>query len=547
MNKAVFFGKESREKLLEGVKKISKAVAVTMGAAGRNVLIGESMYQDGWLVPLPNRSTKDGWTVAKHFELTDPIENRGALLIKEAALKTVYEAGDATTCTCVLAEALITGGMKLIDEGANPQELKKGIDAAVDYVLTELKKISTPVRGDIERVRQVATVSANNDKVIGDLIASAFEKIGFDGVIDIERGSSNETIIKISEGLKIERGWVSPLFMNKPAKEMCEFENPFILLYEKKINHHTQIQKAVEAANSTGKPLLIICEDAEGEGLAFLAMNNYHKKIQACVIKCPEFGEARREWMEDIAMLTGAIYISDIRGVDIKKATQKEMGKAKKVIVTKNETVIIEGNGDKNTIEEFLNDLKMNLTQAKDEDEKAAIEKHIARLTGGVAVIQVGGVTETELFERMDRVDDAVRATKAAISEGFVPGGGTAFAKISMSEPNGSTPLDDTGIIVHWNKNKFGKGGDLVANSIITPFCQICSNAGIPAEQIIATLKVIKESNDSYGYNVLTERVEDMVQSGVIDSTKALSSALRNAASVAGMLLTTECSIITVS
>jgi len=530
MVKKVLFGKESRDALLEGVKKIAAATKVTLGASGKCVLIGNAIYGNDGIIPLPSIVSKDGVTVCRHFQLDDQIENRGALLVREAAEKTVYEAGDATTCTVVLAEALIVGGMKLIDEGASSPELKKGIDKAVEYVVEELKKISTPVRGDIERVRQVATVSANNDKIIGDLIADAFSKIGFDGVIDIEKSNGIETTIKVSEGLKFDRGWISPLFVNNPSKEICEFENPIILLYDKKITHHTQVEKSVQLSMQLGKPLVIICEHAEQEGLAFLAMNNYQKRLQVCAVKSPEFGDLRTEWMEDIALLTGGSYISDIRGVDVKKIEESNLGKAKKVIVSKSETVIIEGNGNKSAIEDLVNNLRMNLTQAKTEDERAVIEKRIARLTGGIAVIQVGGATETELHEKMDRVDDAVRATKSAISEGFLAGGGTAFLRI----PNAFKVNDDT---------DFKKGEQLLFDCLSTPLKQICENAGVDGS--VTLLKVFSETGN-IGYNVLTGKIEDMVEAGIIDSTKALRCALTNAASVAGMLLTSEASIITI-
>lgn len=553
MVKKVLFGKESRDALLEGIKKITSAVKCTMGAAGKTVLIGEAVYGNDGLVFLPSKVTKDGWSVAKHFQLDDPIENRGAMLIKEAAAKTVEMVGDATTCTCILAEALIIEGVKLIDEGANSQEIKKGIDAAVEYVVEKLKEISTPVRGDIERVRQIATVSANNDKFIGDLIADAFSKIGFDGVIDIEKSNGTETQIKISEGLKFDRGWVSPLFVNNPSKEICEFQNPLILLYDKKINHHTQIQKILELSMSSGNPLLIICEDAEAEGLAFLAMNNYQKRVQVCVVKSPEFGDLKRDWMEDIAMLTGGYYISDIRGMDIKKVTLNNLGKAKKVVVSKTETIIIGGEGDKEGIEDLVNNLKMNLTQAETEDEKYLIEKRIARLTGGIAVIQVGGTTETELSERLDRVEDSVRATKAAISEGFVAGGGTAFLKcmlmglmMDVEKIDGNIEdakkiYEQTGVLLEGVK-EMGVNNNLFINKILMqPLKQICENAGV--EIVEEIIKKIQMQGGNMGYNVLTGKIEDMVEAGIIDSTKALRCALVNAASIAGAFLTSECSI----
>lgn len=532
MTKEVLFGKESRAKTLAGVQAITNAVKVTMGAAGKCVLVGDAVYGNDGMVHLPTIVTKDGWTVTKHFQLSDAFEHRGAMLIKEAATKTVEEVGDSTTCTCVLAEALVTKGMKYIDEGANSQELKRGMDKALEYVIAELKKISTPVRGDIDRVRQIATVSSNNDVEIGNLIANAFTKIGDDGVIDIEASNGTETSIKISDGFKFDRGWVSPLFVNNKAKETCEFENPLVLLYDKKITHHTQIQKAVEISNQQSRPLVIICEDADDTGLSFLAINTFRQNMRVCVVKSPDFGTQRQEMMQDISLLTGGDYVSDLQGIDIKEVVYENFGSAKKIIVSKNDTVIIGGGKDEKKFSDFIVELRMNLAQAKIENEKYPIEKRIARLNGSVAVIQVGAATETELNEKMDRVDDAVRSTRAAIAEGFVAGGGTAFLRIPLpivKEKN------DSGIMKGWN---------LVFDALNTPLKQICENAGVNGEQIYDNLK--KETGN-VGYNVLSGEIEDMVSSGIIDSTKALRCALINAVSVAGMILTSECSIITVS
>lgn len=533
MIKKVLFGKESRDKLLLGVQSITDAVRVTMGAAGKCVLIGEAVYGSDGLIHLPSKVSKDGYTVTKYFELPDAIEQRGAMVIKEAAMKTVEEAGDSTTATCVLAESLITNGMKLIDNKANSQLLKKGMDAALEYVVDELKKISIPVKGDIERIRQVATVSANNDKVIGDLIAEAYSKIGEEGIIDIEVSNGIETEIKVSDGFKIDRGWVSQLFVTNKAKETCELNNPLILLYDKKITHHTQIEKAIGISVAAGRPLLIICEDSIDEGLAYLAINSVQKRFSACVVKAPEFGNSRNEWMEDIALITGGAYVSDLHGIDIVKDLELyHFGSAEKVIVSNNETFIKVGNKDTEKFDEFIADLKMNLTQAKGEGEKYPIEKRIARLNSSVATIRVGAATETELNEKLDRVDDAVRATKAAISEGMVAGGGTAFLRIPLP------------IFKEDNNGDVMKGWNLVLNSLSAPLIQICTNAGINGSEIY--LKVSLETGN-VGYNVITSKIEDMVDAGIVDSTKALRCALINAVSVAGMLLTSECSIITTS
>src|SRR5690348_3691200 len=517
MQKEVLFGKDAREKLLSGAQKITNAVKVTMGAMGKCVLIGEAYYGDNGLTPLKNKVTKDGWTVTKYFQLPDPIEQRGAMMIAEAATKTMEEAGDSTTLTCVLAESLITSGMELIENGVNSQLIKKELDAALVYVIDELKKISIPVRGDNKRIKQIATVSANNDTEIGQLIADAYLKIGDDGVIDIEESKGVRTEIKITDGIKFDKGWVSNAFVNNRAKETCEFIEPLILLYEKRITHHTQIIEAVKVASENGRPLLIICEDADEEGLAFLAMNNLQKRVMVCVVKSPEFGDNRREYMEDIAMITGATYISDTKGVDIKNITIDELGEAKKIVVSKTETIIIEGMGNPEIINDFVNDLKMNLVQTETEELKYPIEKRIARLTGGVAVIYVGAATEVELREKMDRVDDAVRATKSAIAEGFVAGGGSSLLNINT---------------------KF----HLMNHALISPIKQICENAGVKKD-IIDMFSF--DSNKNIGYNVLTNKMSDMISDGIIDSTKAIRCALTNAVSVAGMVLTSECVIIT--
>lgn len=531
MIKTVLYGKESREKLLAGVQKITKAVSCTMGPSGKCVLIGNAVYGNDGLVQLPSIVSKDGVTVADNFELPDPVENRGALFVKEAARETVKQAGDATTLTCVLAESLITNGMKFIDEGANSQQLKRGMDKALEYVVDELKKMSTPVKGDIERIRQVATVSANNDKVIGDLIAEAYSKIGDSGIIEISTNSGVETDIKVADGFKIDRGWISPLFVNNASKEICEFDSPLILLYDKKITHHTQIEAAIGISIQESKPLLIICEDAEEEGLAYLGINNYNKRFMVCAIKSPEFGNLKREWMEDIALITGGDYVSDLHGLDIKEVELSNFGQAEKVTISSTETTIRGGKKDKEKFHEFIADLKMNLTQAKTEDEKYPIEKRIARLNGKTALIQVGAATETELKEKLDRVDDSVRATRAAIAEGFLPGGGTAFLRI----PNAFKVNDDT---------DFKKGEQLLFDSLSKPLIQICENAGVDSKDIYT--KVSRETG-GIGYNALTGEVVDMVEAGIIDSTKALRCALVNAVSVAGMVLTSECSIVTIS
>lgn len=521
MRKKTLYGKEARQKMLDGVVSIANAVKVTLGPMGRNVLISQSAVIDYGVHSLPLHATKDGYTTAKSFDLEDPFEKAGVLLVKEAAQKTVDQAGDGTTTTVVLLEAIASHGIKLIEDGANPMELKKSIDGCVERAINYLKEMATPIKGDVEKIRQIATVSANNDKSIGDLIAAAFEKIGEDGIIDIQSGRSTNTEIKLSDGYKWENGWISPFFVNNGEKQSCEFINPYILMYEKRITHHSQVEKALGMIIKEGKPILIVCEDVADEGLAFLITNVLQKRIQCCVVKSPSFGDKRREEMEDIALLTGGVYMSDSKGTDIKEVKISDLGKAKKIIVTKEETVIIGGEQDKEAVEELINELRMNLTQAKNEDEKYPIEKRIAKIKGGVAVIEVGAATETEMKEKLDRFDDAVRATKSAISEGFVPGGGTAFLRCLSPTVFGQKSFDNTFNLV-----------------LREPLEQICKNAGVPS----VSDKLIS-SKGNIGYNAKTGQIEDLVEAGIIDPVKVLRCALQNAASSAGTLLTTECLI----
>jgi chaperonin GroEL len=517
MLKKTLYGPEARARILEGVNKITKAVAVTLGPKGRNCVIANSAVVDYGVHSFPPVVTKDGVTVAKAFDTEDPFEKVGVMMVKEAAQKTVDQAGDGTTTCCVFVNAIVSEGMKAIDNGANPIEVKRSIDKGVEYVVSKLKEMAVPVKGNIETIRQIATISANNDEEIGNWIAEAFEKIGEEGVIGIEASKGLATILKIAGGYKFDRGWVSPYFVNNKDKQVCEFENPLILLYDKRVTHHTQIQRALEISMSKGQPILIICEDASEEGLAFLAMNVIQGRVQCCVTKAPSFGELQRQEMEDIALLTGADYISDIRGKGIKEVKAENLGTARKVIVSKDETIIVDGAGNKEQVKEFLNELRMNLAQAKTEEEKFPIEKRIARLTGNVAVIQVGAATETEMKEKLDRFDDSVRATKAAISEGFVPGGGTAFFRV-------------------------GESSDGIINSVLSiPLQQICTNAGIDPKTIIDQVTVAK---GSIGYNAKTETIEDLIKTGVIDPVKVLRCALQNAASSAGMILTCESMIV---
>lgn len=517
MLKKVLFGKEAREKILSGVNKIADAVVTTLGPQGRCVLISQSMVVDYGIHNLPLYVTKDGYRTTRAFEINDdPFEQAGVLMAKECAQKTVDMAGDGTSSSILLLRAFVQKGMELINEGANPMELKKQIDKAIEIVVQQLKERATPIKGDIDRIRQIATISANNDPEIGGWIADAFAKIGDEGVIDLEASKGVRTEIKISDGYKWDQSWTSPLFITNREKQIVEFETPLILIYHNRINHHTQIMKALELCQQSGKPLLIICEDAVEEGLAFMVLNTLQGRVKVCAVKSPAFGEDRRIEMEDIAMLTGADYISDVRGINIKEIAKDNFGTAKKVIVTKDETIIIGGGGNKDSIESHVNELRMNLAQAKNEDEKAPIEKRIAKLKGGVAVIQVGAATETEMKEKLDRFDDAVRATKAAIAEGFLAGAGTSLLRVKS-------------------------GNNIVDSAMEMVLKQICLNAGVNADQILTQVKGLK---GNVGYNAKTDVIEDLVDAGVIDPAKVLRCALQNASSSAGMILTSECLIV---
>lgn len=550
MQKIILTGKEAREKIFAGVKKVADAVVSTLGPMGRNVIISRCMPSQTGMQYFMPFSTKDGVTVARNITLDNQLENTGANLIKQAAEKTMLDAGDGTTTTCLLTMAILEKGIELVEAGGNPQEIKKGIDEAVSYVVAELKKMAVPVGGDIEKIRQVATVSANNDKVIGDLIAEAFSKIGDDGIIDIQESGNAETKIEISEGIKIERGWESQYFVTNKAKMECELIDPYILLYDKKISTIAQFGEALMPLINEGKQLLIICEESDGEALAALAMNASNGSFKSCIIKCPDFGDKKRESMEDLAVITGATYISDEKGKALKNVTLNQLGKAKKVIVGKNETSIISPETNKEALKELLDNFKMDLV-GKEGEEKQLIENRIARLTGSVAVLYVGANTEVEMKEKKDRVDDAIRATKAAIAEGYVAGGGTAFIRCMrrglMINIDALPEISPEEIIKIYNQTGqlIGKAWEMednshiFINSILTePLRQICKNAGV--EDINTLIKLVDISGGNNGYNAKTGKHENLVETGVIDPVKVLRCSLENAASVATMILTSE-------
>lgn len=529
MRKKILFGAEARKSALVGVNAIADAVSVTLGANGRCVLIGESYVHEYNVYDMPTRVTKDGISVARQVKLDDPIENRGVLLMREASQKTMEQAGDGTTTSIVLARAFVVEGMKLLDAGKNPMQIKKGIEEGVEQIVEYLKKTAIPVGDNIERIRQIATVSSNNDTEIGNLIAEAFEKIGKDGSIECDEATGAKTTVKVSDGFKIDRGFVIPVFINNKTRNKCDLIEPYILLYDKNISTMKQLQKIVEQVAAEGKPLLVICEDIDTQALSFLAVNAQQDKFSSCVVKSPSFGDLKRQMMEDIATVTGATIVSDLKGVDIERAKLTHLGKATKVVVTKDETVIIGGNKNVEEFEELINELKMDIVDETDETLKEAIEKRVARLTGGVAVISVGGVTEIEMKERKDRIDDAIKATKAAVSEGIIVGGGTAFLKSNL--------IYEVGSNLHLVF-------DLLNAVKEAPLKQLCYNSGIDFElirkEILETGRLITD----IGYNAKTLKVEDLMVAGIIDPVKVLRCAILNAASVATSLLTTECIIV---
>jgi chaperonin GroEL len=526
MNKKTLYSYEAREKLLSGINKITDAVAVTLGPSGRNVLIGHSVNADYGVHSLPNEVTKDGYRVTQRFGLDDFSEKAGVELVKECAERTVSQAGDGTTSTCVLMRHMVVSGLNAIAAGENPMQLKRAIDAAVARVVSILKTMAIKIeKEDHEKVLQIAMIAANNDPEIGQQVADAFKKIGHEGVVDIQSGISVKTEVKTAAGYRFGESWVHPLFINRPEKQTVEFDDPLILLYNRVITSHKQYEKVFEIVTNAQKPLLIICPDAQDEGLNTLVLNNLRKTIKVCIVKSPGLGDAQRLEMEDIAILTGATYMADNRGEDIKEIQPKHFGRAKKVLVTKEETIIIDGQGDEERLKDLLLSLRLQRSQAKNEDEAAPIEKRIAKLTGGVAVIQVGAATETEMKEKMDRFDDSVRAVKSAIAEGYAVGAGTALLRAHS-------------------------GNSIVDSALDMVLRQICANAGLKPRRWWQFWKEkyifdqVKNASGNIGYNAKTGQIEDLIEAGVVDPVKVLRCALQNAASSATMVLTTEALIV---
>ena len=519
MAKDILFNLEAREGLKKGVDALSDAVKVTLGPKGRNVIIEKSFGAP--------QVTKDGVTVAKEIELSEPIENMGAQMVKEVASKTNDLAGDGTTTATVLAQSIIATGLKNVTAGANPMDLKRGIDKAVERVVESLKEQSKEVGDSNEKIEQVAAISANNDHVIGKLIAEAMSKVKQEGVITIEEAKGIETYVDVVEGMQFDRGYISPYFVTNTEKMEAVYEDPFILIYDKKISVMKDLLPILEKAVQTGKPLLIIAEDIEGEALATLVVNRLRGSLKVAAVKAPGFGDRRKEMLEDIAILTGGTVISEEKGYKLEDATLEMLGQAEKVTIDKENTTIVSGKGAKENIDARVNQIKAQIETTTSDYDKEKLQERLAKLAGGVAVIYVGAASEVEMKEKKDRFEDALAATRAAIEEGIIPGGGVAFIRAinALDDMKGENEDQDTGIAI-------------IRRALEEPLRQIVENAGLEGSVVV---NKVKEGKDDFGFNARTEVYENLLKAGVIDPAKVARIAMENAASSAGMLLTTEC------
>jgi chaperonin GroEL len=514
--KLIRFDQEGGKAILRGVNTLADAVKVTLGPKGRNVVIDKSFGS-----PL---ITKDGVTVAKEIELKDKFENMGAQLVKEVASKTSDIAGDGTTTATVLAQAIYRQGSKLVAAGHNPMELKRGIDTSVETVVGELKKISKPIK-DPKEIAQVGTISANNDKTIGDIIAQAMDKVGKEGVITIEEAKAMETTLETVEGMQFDRGYLSPYFVSNPEHMEVSLENAYILIHDKKITNMKDLIPLLEKIAKSGRPLLIIAEDIEGEALATLVVNKLRGVLNVCAVKAPGFGDRRKAMLEDIAVLTGGNVISPELGFKLENTTLEMLGQAKKITVDKDNTTIIDGSGSKSDIQGRVKQIRAQIEETKSDYDKEKLQERLAKLVGGVAVIKVGAATEVEMKERKARVDDALHATRAAVEEGIVPGGGVAYLRALSALAS----LDlATG-------QQFGV--NIIREALEAPIRQIAQNAGVDGSIVVDR---VRSGKDAFGYNAATDEYVDMLEAGIIDPTKVSRCALQNAASVAGLMLTTE-------
>jgi chaperonin GroEL len=519
--KELLFNTDARAKLKRGVDALAEAVKVTLGPKGRNVVIDKKFGSP--------TVTKDGVTVAKEVELSDPIENMGAQMVKEVATKTSDLAGDGTTTATVLAQAIFREGLKNVTAGANPMELKRGIDRAVEAVVEHLRTMSVPSAGKKE-IAQVGSISANNDKEIGNLIADAMEKVGKDGVITVEEAKGLETTLETVDGMQFDRGYLSPYFVTDPEKMEAVLDDAYILIHDKKISAMKELLPVLEKVAQSGRPMLIIAEDVEGEALATLVVNKLRGTLKVVAVKAPGFGDRRKEMLRDIAVLTGGQVISEEVGFKLENATLNDLGRAKRTVVDKDNTTVVDGKGKEGDISGRINEIKAAIDKSTSDYDREKLQERLAKLSGGVAVINVGAATETEMKEKKARVEDALHATRAAVEEGIVPGGGVALlrAQAALEKIRGT---EDEKI-----------GVEIVRRSLEEPIRMIAQNAGAEGSIIVAKVRESKDKN--FGYNAATDNYEDLVKSGVIDPTKVTRTALQNAASIAGLLLTTECVVV---
>ena len=522
MAKEILFNIDARDQLKKGIDTLANAVKVTLGPKGRNVIIEKKFGTP--------HITKDGVTVAKEVELADAYQNTGAQLVKEVASKTGDDAGDGTTTATVLAQAIVAEGLKNVTAGASPMDIKRGIDKAVAKVVDSIKGQAETVGDNYDKIEQVASVSANNDPVIGKLIADAMRKVSKDGVITIEEAKGTDTTIGVVEGMQFDRGYLSAYFVTNTEKMECEMEKPYILIYDKKISNLKDFLPILEPAVQTGRPLLVIAEDVDSEALTTLVVNRLRSQLKICAVKAPGFGDRRKEMLEDIAVLTGGVVISEEKGLKLEQATIEMLGTADKVTVSKDNTTIVNGAGDKENIKERCEQIKAQIVATKSDYDKEKLQERLAKLSGGVAVLYVGAASEVEMKEKKDRVDDALRATRAAIEEGIVPGGGVAYIRAldALEGFKGDNVDETTGI-------------DIIKRAIEEPLRQIVANAGKEGAVVV---QKVREGKADFGYNARTDVYENLHAAGVVDPAKVTRVALENAASIAGMFLTTECVIV---
>jgi chaperonin GroEL len=518
--KDVKFAAEARERMLRGVDVLANAVKVTLGPKGRNVIIEKSFGAP--------RSTKDGVTVAKEIELEDKFENMGAQMLKEVAQKTNETAGDGTTTATVLAQSIVREGLKAVAAGMNPMDLKRGIDKAVAEVVEAIKKQSKEVSGSAE-IAQVGTISANGEKSIGDMIAQAMKKVGNEGVITVEEAKSLDSELEVVEGMQFDRGYISPYFITNAEKMITELENPYILIYEKKLSGLQAMLPLLESVVQSGRPLLVIAEDVEGEALATLVVNKLRGGLKVAAVKAPGFGDRRKAMLQDIAILTGGEMVSEDLGIKLENVTVQMLGKAKRVTITKDDTTIVRGGGKKDDIEARVSQIRQQIEDTTSDYDREKLQERLAKLAGGVAVIKVGGATEVEVKEKKDRVDDALNATRAAVEEGIVPGGGVALLHASKS------------IKVKGDNDDQEAGINIVRRALQSPIRQIAENAGVEGSIVVG--KVLEQKSPSYGYDAQNDTYVDLIQKGIIDPAKVVRTALQDAASVAGLLVTTEAGV----